>query len=183
MATLARVRQIYERLLEAVTIFLMIALTAVVVVAVVYRKAGASLVWYDEVASIMLAWLTYYCAALAALKRNHIGFEGIIEAVPPRLGLVFLAASEIVIFAFFGLLAWVGVLVLQVLEGDTLVSLPQVPVQLTQSVIPIGAVLFMIGEALSLPETWRRVRDGRKLHDEVGSGPPNAGAAQGSPGP
>ena len=39
----------------------------IVVVAVVYRKIGHSLVWYDEGASIVLAWLTYYGAALAAL--------------------------------------------------------------------------------------------------------------------
>ena len=32
----------------------------------VYRKAGASLTWYDEIASILLAWVTYYGAALAA---------------------------------------------------------------------------------------------------------------------
>jgi TRAP-type C4-dicarboxylate transport system permease small subunit len=183
MATLAHMRRLYERLLEAVTIFLMIALTAVVVIAVIYRKAGASLVWYDEVAAIMLAWLTYYCAALAALKRNHIGFEGVIESVPPRLGLLFLVLSEIVIFGFFGLLAWFGWVVLQFLQGDTLVSLPAVPVQFTQSVIPIGAVLFMIGEALSLPETWQRVRAGRKLHDEPGPASPDAGAARGSPDP
>ncbi len=181
MVTLAQARRVFERVLEAVTIFLMISLTAVVVVAVVYRKAGSSLVWYDEVASIMLAWLTYYCAALAALKRNHIGFEGIVEAVPPRFGLVLLVLSEIVVFGFFGLLAWVGWFVLQFLQGDTLVSLPQVPVQFTQSVMPIGAVLFMIGEALSLPDTWRRVRAGQKLHDEPGQAPPDAAAAQGRP--
>jgi len=181
MAIFALVRRLFGRLLEAVTIFLMVSLTAVVVVAVVYRKAGASLVWYDEVASIMLAWLTYYCAALAALKRNHIGFEGIVESVTPRLGLLFLVLSEIVVFSFFGLLAWFGIVVLQVLEGDSLVSLPQVPVQLTQSVIPIGAVLFMIAEALSLPETWRRLSEGRKLHDGPGHASSEAGAAQGRP--
>lgn len=181
MAMFARLRLLFERILEAVTIFLMVSLTAVVVIAVIYRKAGASLVWYDEVASIMLAWLTYYCAALAALKRNHIGFEGIVEAVPPRLGLLFLVLSEIVVFAFFGLLAWFGLVVLHVLEGDTLVSLPQVPVRLTQSVIPVGAILFMIGEALSLPEIWWRLAAGRKLHDGPGQVPPQAGAAHGSP--
>lgn len=183
MAGLARVRWLFGRFLEGVTIFLMTSLTAVVVIAVIYRKAGASLVWYDEVASVMLAWLTYYCAALAALKRNHIGFEGLIESVPPRLGLLFLVLSEIVVFGFFGLLAWFGVVVLRVLEGDTLVSLQQVPVQLTQSVIPIGAVLFMVAEALSLPETWRRLRVGCKLHDTLGEALPSAGAAEGSPDP
>ena len=183
MATIAWINRLFGRILEAVTIFLMVSLTAVVVVAVVYRKAGASLVWYDEVASVMLAWLTYYCAALAALKRNHIGFEGLVESVPPRLGLLFLLLSEMVVFGFFGLLAWFGVVVLQVLEGDSLVSLPQVPVQLTQSVIPIGAILFMVAEALSLPETWRRLRSGRKLHDGPGHAPPQANAMQGGPDP
>jgi len=175
----ARVHRLFGRLLEAIAIFLMVSLTAVVVIAVIYRKAGASLVWYDEVASVMLAWLTYYCAALAALKRNHIGFEGLVESVPARVGLLFFVLSELVVFAFFGLLAWFGVVVLQVLEGDSLVSLPQVPVQLTQSVIPVGAVLFMIAEALSLPETWQRLRAGRKLHDGPGHPPPRAGVQGG----
>lgn len=183
MAIFACLHRLFGRFLEAVTIFLMVSLTAVVVIAVVYRKAGASLVWYDEVASVMLAWLTYYCAALAALRRNHIGFEGLVESVPPRLGLSFLLLSEIVVFGFFGLLAWFGVLVLQVLAGDTLVSLPRVPVQLTQSVIPVGAALFMIAEALSLPGTWRRLRAGRKLHDGPGHVPSQAGASQERPDP
>lgn len=157
---LARARAVFERSLEAILIFLMIALTAVVVVAVVYRKLGASLAWYDEVASIMLAWMTYYGAALAALRRGHIGFDGLVLAMPVRWRMVFVAFAELCVFAFFGLLAWTGWIVLQVLEGDTLVSLPEVSVQLTQSVIPIGAVLFILAEAISLPSYWRRMRAG-----------------------
>ena len=42
------------------------ALAVVVVLGVGFRKFGAALVWYDEVASVLLAWLTYYGAALAA---------------------------------------------------------------------------------------------------------------------
>ena len=56
----------------------MVALAVIVVVGVGFRKAGASLVWYDEVASIMLAWLTYYGAALAALSRSHIGMPTLV---------------------------------------------------------------------------------------------------------
>ncbi len=155
----------YGRLLEAVVIFLMVSLTAVVVFAVISRKAGASLSWYDEVASIQLAWLTYYGGALAAYKRAHIGFPGLLEALPPGLRLTLFWFGELAVAAFFILLAWVGMTVLEVLEGDTLVSLPWVPVQFTQSVIPIGAVLFLLGQAISLPEQLRRVRAGRLLHE------------------
>jgi len=157
---LARAQGVFERLLEAILIFLMVALTVVVVVAVIYRKAGASLAWYDEVASVMLAWVTYYGAALAALNRGHIGFDGLILALPVRWRLLCVVISEICVYAFFLLLAWTGLVVLDVLEGDSLVSLPEVSVQITQSVIPIGAVLFLICETLSLPNHWRKLKAG-----------------------
>ncbi len=160
MQWLARAQGVLERLLEAILIFLMITLTVVVVVAVIYRKAGASLAWYDEVASVMLAWVTYYGAALAALKRRHIGFDGLVLALPAQWQLAAVIVAELCVYAFFLLLAWTGWVVLRVLEGDTLVSLPEVSVQLTQSVIPIGAVLFLLCETLSLPAHWRRVRAG-----------------------
>ena len=158
-------RRVLERLLQAVAMALMVALTGVVVVAVAFRFAGDSLSWYDEVASIQLAWLTYYGAALAAYKRAHIGFPGLLEALPARPRLALFWFGELAVAAFFVLLAWVGMTVLQVLEGDTLVSLPWVPVQVTQSVIPIGAALFLLGQAISLPEQLRRVRAGRLLHE------------------
>lgn len=150
-----QLRASFQRLLEFITFGLMVGLVVVVVLAVVYRKAGASLVWYDEVASIMLAWLTYYGAALAALRRAHIGFPGIVEAVRPPLRLVLIVVGEVCVFGFFILLAWVGYQVVLALEGDTLVSLPDVSTQFTQSVIPVGAVLFVIAQALSLPKVWR----------------------------
>jgi TRAP-type C4-dicarboxylate transport system permease small subunit len=155
-----RLRRILERTLEVVVVVLMCALTVVVVSAVIWRKAGASFVWYDEVAPIMLAWITYYGAALAALKRAHLGFDGILLAIPYRWRIAVAILGEIVVFAFFAVLAWTGMVVLEVLHGMSLISLPDIPLQLTQSVIPIGATLFIICEALSLPEYWHRLLEG-----------------------
>ena len=66
-------------------IFLLASLAVIVLMGVAARKLGIAMVWYDEVASIALAWLTYYGAALAALKRAHIGFPGLVNAMPPLL--------------------------------------------------------------------------------------------------
>jgi TRAP-type C4-dicarboxylate transport system permease small subunit len=157
---LDRLRRVIERTLEIWVVFLVSALTVIVVLAVIWRKAGASFVWYDEVGSIMLAWITYYGAALAALKRAHIGFDGILLALPWRWRVGVAILGEIVVFAFFIVLAWTGMIVLEVLQGMRLISLPDVPVRFTQSVIPVGATLFIICEALSLPEYWHRLRAG-----------------------
>ena len=43
-----------------------------------------------------------------------------------------------------------------------------VPIRLTQSVIPIGAALFIIAELLSLPAYWRATATGHSLeHPEI----------------
>lgn len=157
-----------ERLLEWIVIVLMILLTAVVIVAVLFRISGNSLSWYDEVAAIQLSWITYYGAALAALKRRHIGLDSVLLSIPMpfRMGGVIMA--EAVVIGFFLLLAWTGWEVLVVLEGEMLVSLTWVPIQLTQSVIPIGALLFVICELLSLPEYWRMTANGLSYeHAEI----------------
>ena len=152
------IRRGYERVLEWIVIALMVALAVEVTAGVVFRYTGRSLVWYDEVASILLAWVTYYGAALAALKRAHIGVPELVRLLPPVLRVPVAVFAEACVFAFFILMAWIGYSVLEVLAGDTLVALPQVSVAFAQSVIPISAVLFIIAQALALPETLREAR-------------------------
>jgi TRAP-type transport system small permease protein len=143
-------RATFERFLEGIVIILMAALTILVVVAVVFRKIGGALVWYDEMASILLAWLTYYGAAYAALKRGHIGFGTVVQHFPAGVRRVTDVVSEVIVIGFFALAAYAGWRVVQVLSGTTLVSLPWMPMTVTQSVIPIGAVLFIVAELLSM---------------------------------
>ncbi|MBE0547466.1 MAG: TRAP transporter small permease [Rubrivivax sp.] len=150
----------FDRTLTAFVIFLLASLAVMILVGVACRKLGIALVWYDEGASIMLAWLTYYGAALAALKRAHIGFPGLVNAMPPKLRVAAVLFGEACVIGFFGLLTWFGVQVLQILSGDTMVSLPSVPTRLTQSVIPVGGALFIIAQLLSLPAVLRQARGG-----------------------
>jgi TRAP-type C4-dicarboxylate transport system permease small subunit len=165
---LGQLRRNLEWLLEWVTIFLMVALTVVVVVGVSYRLTGHSLSWYDEIASVQLAWITYYGAALAALKRRHIGFDTVLLSFPKKLRMLGLVVAEVLVIGFFVLMAWAGLEVLEVLEGMRLVSLSWVPIQVTQSVIPIGAALFILCELISLPEYWRMTAAGKSLeHAEI----------------
>lgn len=145
----------FERLLEVIVLMLVAALAVVVVMGVGFRKFGAALVWYDEVASILLAWLTYYGAALAALKRAHIGFPNLVRRLGRPWRIPVVVAGEAVVVSFFLVAAWAGWRVLVILEGSGMVSLPWVPTRLTQSVIPFGCVLFVAAQLLSLPEMLR----------------------------
>jgi TRAP-type C4-dicarboxylate transport system permease small subunit len=138
----------------------MLAITLIVVYSVIMRTSGNAPSWYDEIAAIILCWVTYFGSAYAALKRGHIGFEGLINVMPPGLRIAAVFLGEILVIIFFVLLGWMGMRVLRVLEGDGLVSLPWVPLQLVHSIIPIGAALFILAQLLSLPDYWAQARAG-----------------------
>ena len=145
------VRVGYQRVLEWLVVVLMAALAAEVTVGVVFRTLGESLEWYDEVASILLAWLTFYGSALASIKRGHIGCPEVMALLPSKPKLVLRVIAELITISFFLLMGWAGYQVLGVLDTDYLISLPSIPVSWVQSVVPISAVLIVAAELITLP--------------------------------
>jgi TRAP-type C4-dicarboxylate transport system permease small subunit len=156
--TLRSFRRGYERFLEWICIALMVALAAEVTAGVIFRYSGNSLVWYDEVATILLAWVTFYGSALAVLKHAHMGVPEIVRMLPAPQRVAAAVVAQLATLGFFALLAWVGYSILEILAADRLVSLPQVSVAYAISVIPISAVLIMIGQLLVFPEVLREAR-------------------------
>jgi TRAP-type C4-dicarboxylate transport system permease small subunit len=149
--SIAVIRQRYEQALEWVVIALMAGLALEVTAGVVFRSVGYSLAWYDEVASILLAWLTFYGSALAAVKRAHIGCPELVALMPALPRVLARMLVEVLVIAFFLLVGWTGYGVLGVLDTDHLVSLPTISVGWVQSVVPISAALIIAAELLNLP--------------------------------
>jgi TRAP-type C4-dicarboxylate transport system permease small subunit len=145
-----RFRARYGLFLEWVVMALMVALAVEVMLGVIFRAVGSSLVWYDEVASVLLAWVTFYGSALASVKRAHIGCPEIVDQMPRGLRKAFNIFAQVLVILFFALLGWVGVAIMPALVGEALVSLPWVPMNAVQSVIPISAALILIGEVMHL---------------------------------
>ena len=146
------IRRGYERALEWLVLILMAAMSGEVTVGVVFRTLGESLEWYDEVASILLAWLTFYGSALASVKRAHIGCPEVMALLPAKPKLVLRVIAEMLTIGFFLLMGWMGYQVLGVLDTDYLISLPKIPVSWVQSVVPISAVLIVAAELITLPK-------------------------------
>jgi TRAP-type C4-dicarboxylate transport system permease small subunit len=145
-----RFRAVYGRILEWVVIALMVILAVEVTLGVVFRTIGQAVSWYDEVASVLLAWLTFYGSALASVKRSHIGCPEIVEMMPWSARRVASILAQILVIAFFILLGGVGASILPVLATDALVSLPAIPMSIVQSVIPISAALIIVAEITHL---------------------------------
>lgn len=152
-------RRFLEIALEWIVIALMASLAGVVIAGVGFRKFGAPLVWYDEVAPILLAWLTYYAACLAALNRAHIGFPKLVDSLPRTARLAVTAFREVCVVGFFAIAAWAGWKVQLVLEGEALVSLAWFPAAAARSVIPISSILFIVAELIAYVEWLARQQE------------------------
>ena len=150
-------RKSYDIFLQYVMFIMMIAMAITVVLGVIFRWSGQALVWYDEVASVQLAWLTYYGSAYAALKGAHIGVPSILKSFPVPMRKVFFVVSKIVIYSFFSLMTYYGLIVMKLIHGETLTTLEWVPQSLVQSVIPVGSFLFMLSETLRLKQDYQGV--------------------------
>jgi TRAP-type C4-dicarboxylate transport system permease small subunit len=134
----------------------MISLSITVLLGVCFRWAGHSLVWYDEIAGIQLAWITYFGSAYASLKGLHIGMPTLIKVFPKDIRKILFVLSKIIIFLFFLVLTYYGTKVIIVLRGDTLVTLDWIPQSFVQSVIPVSSLLIIISEFLSYKESYEQ---------------------------
>lgn len=152
---LVRFRERYALGLERLVILLMVVLAGEVVLGVFMRAIGRPLVWYDEMASVLLAWLTFYGSALASARRAHIGCPELVDQLSagPRRALALI--SQIMVIAFFALVGWVGADILPVLAEEMLVSVPWLSAAMVQSVIPVSAALILVAEVLNLIDLIR----------------------------
>jgi len=149
---LRRFRARYGRFLEWVVGTLMVLLAAEVTLGVVFRTIGRSLTWYDEVASVLLAWLTFYGSALASVRRAHISCPEVIDQLAWVARRRFNIFAQLMVIAFFVLLGWVGASILPILNTEAMVSLPWIPMSVVQSVIPISSALIVVAELIHLLE-------------------------------
>ncbi len=157
--------RLLEGALVTLGVALLLAIAVLVAAGVVLRKLGSPIGWYDEVAGILLAWLTWYGAALAALKRAHLGMPDLVALAPAgwRVGLVLLRAG--LVCGAMAAIAGFGWQIVAILGEERLVTVPWLTVGVSQSAIPIAAALFVLAELLTLPERLAEARAGARAHD------------------
>jgi TRAP-type C4-dicarboxylate transport system permease small subunit len=155
-----RLSRLFDLALQVVTLTLLVVLTCVVLLGVAFRYSGNSLIWYDEAASILLAWITFLGAALAMNRNAHLGFNGLMFGLPLPGRLALFWTVEAIVIATFLIIGWAGWALLEVFGNARLTSLRFLERSLVQSVLPISAVLVVIARLLTLPQRLQNVRSG-----------------------
>jgi TRAP-type C4-dicarboxylate transport system permease small subunit len=126
--------------------FLLVLMVVLVCLGVFFRYVlDSSLAWYDEFASYLLVWLTFYGAVAASYHNRHIQFGTVIERLMPNTRKKLEIIAEVFVFAFQFVLFYYGWLLTQKMGDETAVSLAWVKMGWIYSVLPItGAVMLLI---------------------------------------
>jgi len=146
------------RLVEYAVIVLMVAMLLLVVVAIIFRKAGHSISWYDEFAGYILVWVTFWGSVIALERKRHIGFETLVELMPKSIqNMVMLVVYLLLIFLNLVLIRYGWKLTTE-LSGETAITLP-IPIGYINLVIPVTASLMLILCLIQTAGLWIKRRE------------------------
>jgi TRAP-type C4-dicarboxylate transport system permease small subunit len=133
-------------LVEWWAVFLLAGLAVLVCLGVFFRYAlNSSLVWYDEFASYMLVWLTFYGCVVVDYQGRHIGFDLLVNKLAPGIRRAMDVVAELAVLGFQFVLFYYGWVLAQRMGDETAISLPWVKVTWISSVLPItGGIMLVI---------------------------------------
>jgi len=124
---------------------LLAAMVAVVCWAVFTRYAlNSSLVWYDEFASYLLVWLTFFGSVAADYQRRHINFDLLVNKLNPPARRVVDIIGEIAVLGFQFVLLYYGWILTERMGDETAISLPWIRIGWVTAVLPVAGGLLML---------------------------------------
>jgi TRAP-type C4-dicarboxylate transport system permease small subunit len=101
------------------------ALFVVVIAAVVARYGfGAAVSWTEEVPRYLLIWISFLAGAVCVLKREHVAFDLVFYAVPPRPRRVLAILLGALIAGFGWVMFRYGIVFVQDFGGDLMETIP-----------------------------------------------------------
>jgi TRAP-type C4-dicarboxylate transport system permease small subunit len=151
--------------MELWTALLLATMVLVVALGVFFRYAlGSALSWYDEFASYLLVWLTFYGAVVASYRRKHIGLEALVERLGPGSRRVAELLAEACVFGFQLVLCYFGWVLTSKLGDETAVSVIWVKMSWVYSVLPIsGGLMLLISAGELVRLVLGREREGGEV--------------------
>lgn len=153
-----RILSRFITVLEWWAMLLLVLMVVLVCLGVFFRYVlSASLAWYDEFASYLLVWLTFYGAVAASYHNRHIQFGTVVERFTANTRRKIATVAELFILGFNVVLFYYGWLLMQKMGDETAVSLAWIRMGWVYSVLPItGGIMSLISLDRLLHLVFRR---------------------------
>lgn len=94
---------------RAVVVFLVVAVTSIMLAQVFFRKVlNSSLQWSEEVSLFGLVWIVWIGAVVLMRNWEHINIPTFVDLVPKKHRFWFIGLSKVATIVFIALLIWYG---------------------------------------------------------------------------
>jgi TRAP-type C4-dicarboxylate transport system permease small subunit len=142
------VERLFRRLIDLIewwSVLLLVLMVGIVCLGVFFRYVlNESLVWYDEFASYLLVWLTFYGAVVASYRRRHIAFDVVVSKLRPETRRIMDFIGELFCLGFQIVLFYYGWILMDKIGEESAISLPWVKMRWIYSVLPITGGLMLL---------------------------------------
>jgi TRAP-type C4-dicarboxylate transport system permease small subunit len=152
---LQRISQTVNALVERILFVIGAAICIILFAQVVFRYAGASLGWSEEVSRHLLVAITFLGGTVAYKRASFIGLKGFGHRLGPTVQHAIVIGLQVMTLACFGLIAWFGAAYTAKAAEHTSSSL-QIPMAVPFSVIPAAAVIFVLHVLADIARTVER---------------------------
>jgi TRAP-type transport system small permease protein len=106
-------------------IVLATALFLIVVIAVIARYGfGQAVSWTEEVPRYLLIWVSFLAASVGVLKRDHVGFDVLFNALPKPVRRVLGVTLSLMIFGFGWIVFHYGIVFVRDFGSDLMETIP-----------------------------------------------------------
>jgi TRAP-type C4-dicarboxylate transport system permease small subunit len=137
-----RVDRALERTLYYLSAALMLALTGVILYAVVARYFfNKAPIWSEEVPRVIFLWVTYLAVAVAVRRGQSLRITFLLDKLPPLGRLVTEMLMHLAIFVMLAFLLWHNVPVIQLLSQTKMLA-TQWPDSVRFLPLSVGCVLI-----------------------------------------
>jgi TRAP-type C4-dicarboxylate transport system permease small subunit len=143
MQSLLRLSRALNVAVEKLLMAIGAAICVILFAQVVFRYAGDSLGWSEEVSRHLLVAITFLGGTVAYKRASFIGLQGIGHSLGPAFQRSVVLVLQVLTLACFALIAWFGAAYTIKAAEHTSASL-QIPMSIPYAVIPISAIVFIV---------------------------------------
>jgi TRAP-type C4-dicarboxylate transport system permease small subunit len=143
MALIETASETINRWVERVLLVIGAAICLILFAQVIFRYAGASLGWSEEVSRHLLVAITFLGGTVAYKRASFIGLQGLGNHLGPAVQRIIVMGLQVLTLALFVLIAWFGIVYTIKAAEHTSAAL-QILMSIPFGVIPLAALIFVI---------------------------------------
>jgi TRAP-type transport system small permease protein len=148
---------------------MMLAMFVLVFINVLGRYGiGKSWAAAEEISTFLMIWVTYLSAGLALREGRHAAIDMFQDKLPIGLRRPLRALLGVVILAFFGVLAWLGIR-MSIFGWSQETIATQMPTGIPYLAIPLGSIMFCLHLVLTFKDWMDRRWEEIAIPDETAS--------------